>query len=183
MTPARVRELRGHLAAMEAAAHEPNAFGRAHRSFHVAERATFASPFVDDIVRNTYRHIHRHHQHYRSRPDDPAEWIELDRLAVDALEAGDGLRARQILEFHLIEAALSLVLREDPGNRLATLLGAGRANGMLFGAGADERIPLPLAMWWATPAPGLPQMATAMLRTEPRLGLRTIENADQEDDR
>ncbi|UGS35888.1 GntR family transcriptional regulator [Capillimicrobium parvum] len=183
MTAARLRELRGHLADMEAAAHEPNAFQRAHRSFHLAQRATFASPFVDDIVRKTYRHIHRHHQHYRSRPDDPAEWIELDRRTVDALEAGDGLRARQILEFHLIEAALSLVLREDPENRLATLLGAGRANGMLFGTGAHERISLPLAMWWVTPAPGLPAMATTMLHTEPRLRLSTLVNADQEDDR
>jgi hypothetical protein len=169
MTRAQLRDLHRQLAAMEAAVDEPAAFQRAHRGFHVAERASFTSPFIDQIVLDTYRHIHRHHQHYRTRPADPREWIALDRLTLSALEEGDGRRARQILEFHLIEAALSLVLGGDAASPMTTLLGIGRANGLVFGARPGDPIERPLSVWWSDPSPRLPAMATQNLRTDPSL--------------
>lgn len=180
MSRAQLRDLHDHLAAMEAAADEPAAFQRAHRGFHVAERANFTSPFIDEIVLDTYRHIHRHHQHYRTRPADPREWIALDRLTLAALEERDGRRARQILEFHLIEAALSLVLGGEPASPMTTLLGIGRANGLIFGAEPGARIERPLAVWWRDPAPQLPEMSTQNLRTEPTLA-RDGQSPDQEE--
>jgi len=159
----RAREL---LVRMEETAGESAAFVRAHREFHAAMRSGYTNQVIDDVVMRNYHHIHRHHQHFRPRTASPEEFILLDRVTLDAIEAGDGTCARQAFEFHLIDGALSLLLGEDPDNPLALLIPVAAAIGL------DLRIPendarRPLELSWPQPAATLPALETANLKYEP----------------
>ena len=100
-------------AAWRSASTSPAAFQRAHREYHMVERATFASPFIDELVINMYRHLYRHQRARLVRTRTPIDFLRLDRETVDALGAGDWLRARRALEFHLIDAAISFLADAD----------------------------------------------------------------------
>ena len=50
VSDAQLERMRDLLRRMEDCLDEPAAFQRAHREYHMVERATFASPFIDDLV-------------------------------------------------------------------------------------------------------------------------------------
>ena len=116
------------LERMEECLDEPAAFRRgARREYHMVERATFASPFVDELVINMYRHLYRHQRAWLAGTRTPVDFLRLDRETVDAIGAGDWLRARRALEFHLIDAAISFLAEAAPGHFPAMLVGVARA--------------------------------------------------------
>jgi hypothetical protein len=159
--------MRTHLRAMESAVDDPAAFAVAHREFHTVERATFTSPFIDELVVNMYRHLHRHQRTRLAREYAPADFLRLDRETVEALAAGDGLRARRTLEFHLVDAAISFLGDADENHRPAVLLAVTRANGMEIEADADGVVPRPARVRWSVPCPSLPGLRTPYLYYEP----------------
>ena len=159
----RMREL---LERMEGCLGEPAAFQRAHREYHMVERATFASPFIDDLVINMYRHLYRHQRARLVGSRTPIDFLRLDRETVDAIGAGDWLRARRALEFHLIDAAISFLAEAAPGHFPAMLVAVARANGIVV-ATADGCVPAPASVSWTTPCATLPPLSTAYLRYEP----------------
>jgi DNA-binding GntR family transcriptional regulator len=169
-SPARIARMREHLHAMEEAADDPVAFAAAHREFHTIERESFTSPFIDELVVNMYRHLHRHHRTRVARSHAPVDFLRLDRETVDALEAGDGLRARRTLEFHLVEAAISFLREADENHRPSVLLAVTQANGMTIEADADGVVPRPAAVSWSVPCPSLPALRTPYLVFEPGRG-------------
>jgi DNA-binding GntR family transcriptional regulator len=163
----RLQQMRTHLRAMESAVDDPAAFAVAHREFHTVERATFTSPFIDELVVNMYRHLHRHQRTRLAREYAPADFLRLDRETVEALAAGDGLRARRTLEFHLVDAAISFLGDADENHRPAVLLAVTRANGMEIEADADGVVPRPARVRWSVPCPSLPGLRTPYLYYEP----------------
>jgi DNA-binding GntR family transcriptional regulator len=156
----RMREL---LRRMEECLDEPAAFQIAHREYHLVERATFASPFIDELVLNMYRHLHRHQRAHLVRMRTPIDFLRLDRETVDALAARDWLRARRALEFHLVDAAISFLADADVTHRPAMLVAVARANGIVVETTADGSVPVPAAIGWTTPCPSLPALRTAHL--------------------
>jgi DNA-binding GntR family transcriptional regulator len=167
MPPRQIARLRELLRRMEAAAGDSTRFAVAHREFHTVERATFTSPFIDALVLDMYRHLHRHQRTRIARSHAPVDFLRLDRETVDALEAGDGLRARRTLEFHLVDAAVSFLGAADENHRPALLLAVTRANGMTIEADVDGVLARPARVGWAVPCPSLPALATPYLTYEP----------------
>jgi DNA-binding GntR family transcriptional regulator len=168
LSAAQLGAMRERLQAMEAAVDDPAAFAVAHREFHTIERESFTSPFIDGLVLDMYRHLHRHQRTRIARSYAPVDFLRLDRGTVDALEAGDGLRARRTLEFHLVDAAISFLGDADENHRPAVLLGVTRANGMLVETDAAGLVPRPARVRWSVACPTLPALSTPYLEFEPR---------------
>jgi DNA-binding GntR family transcriptional regulator len=162
-----IARLRERLDAMEAAVEDPAIFAVAHREFHTIERETFTSPFIDELVLNMYRHLHRHQRTRIARSYAPVDFLRLDRETVDALKAGDGLRARRTLEFHLVDAAVSFLVEADENHRSGVLLAVTRANGMAIEADADGVLARPARVAWSTGCATLPELRTPYLVYEP----------------
>ncbi len=167
ITEAPLERMRELLRRMEECLDEPAAFQRAHREYHMVERATFASPFIDELVINMYRHLYRHQRARLVRTRTPIDFLRLDRETVDALGAGDWLRARRALEFHLIDAAISFLADADVTHSPQMLIAVARANGIIVETSQDGRVPVPAAIGFVTPCPTLPPLRTAHLVYEP----------------
>jgi DNA-binding GntR family transcriptional regulator len=160
----RMHELLVH---MENCLDNPTAFQRAHREYHAVERATFASPFIDELVMNMYRHLYRHQSTRLMRTRTPADFLRLDRVTVDALGAGDWIRARRSLEFHLIDAAISFLVAADADHHPAMLVSVAQANGIVIETSVDGTVPVPAQISWIAPCPTLPALRTAHLVYDP----------------
>jgi DNA-binding GntR family transcriptional regulator len=167
ITEAELSQMRKLLQQMEECVDEPAAFQRAHREFHTAERASFASPFIDGLVLEMYRHLYRHQRIHVVRQRYPEDFLLLDRETVRALEAGDGLRARRALEFHLLEAALSFLVDVDSGHQPQLLVAVSAANGVTIERAEDGSVPVPARVTWSTRCGTLPALRTAHLVYEP----------------
>lgn len=164
-TEEQLGEMRDELAAMEASTSRTPDFQRAHRDFHLVAVAAYSSPFVADLVLKVHSHLFRHQQLYMARPPVPDDFLRLDRELLDALEAGDGARARHLFEFHLIDAAVGLVLDVDPDHPFDFLFTAAGAQDIAIEACPDGRIQRPARLTWRKPV-GLPQLVTSNLRYE-----------------
>lgn len=160
-------QMRHWLTRMERAMGDPAAFALAHREFHIVERATFTTPFIDGLVVDMYRHLHRHHRTRIARSYAPTDFLRLDRLTVDALEEGDALRARRTLEFHLIDAGISFLGDADENHHPAKLLAVAGANGLEIETDAEGAVARPARVRWRTPCPTLRELRTPYLVHEP----------------
>jgi DNA-binding GntR family transcriptional regulator len=166
-TPEQLQRMEELLVRMERCLDDPTAFQRAHREYHAVERATFASPFIDELVMNMYRHLYRHQSTRLVRTRTPIDFLRLDRETVDALVAGDWLRARRSLEFHLIDAAISFLVAADADHHPAMLVSVARANGIVIETSADGTVPVPARTDWIIPCPTMRALRTAHLVYEP----------------
>ena len=162
-----VAQMRHWLTRMERAMRDPKAFAVAHREFHIVERATFTTPFIDGLVVDMYRHLHRHHRTRIARSYAPKDFLHLDRLTVDAVEAGDALRARRTLEFHLVDEGISFLVDADENHHPAKLLAVAAANGLEIETDADGAVARPARVRWTTPCASLPALSTPYLVYEP----------------
>jgi DNA-binding GntR family transcriptional regulator len=167
ITPDQLQRMHELLTEMEECLDDPAAFQRAHREYHAVERANFASPFIDELVMNMYRHLHRHQSTRLMRMHTPADFLRLDRVTVDALATGDWVRARRSLEFHLIDAAISFLAGADADHHPAKLVSVARANGIVIETSTNETVPVPARISWVTPCHTMPLLRTAHLVHDP----------------
>lgn len=158
-----IAQMRHWLGRMEKAVRNPEAFAVAHREFHIVERATFTTPFIDGLVVDMYRHLQRHHRTSIARSYAPRDFLHLDRMTVDAVAEGDGLRARRLLEFHLVDAAISFLGEADENHHPAKLLAVASANGLEIESAEDGAVPRPARARWTTPCPTLGELRTPYL--------------------
>ncbi|HJU47105.1 MAG TPA: GntR family transcriptional regulator [Gaiellaceae bacterium] len=159
--------LRSLLERMEACLDDAEAFATVHRAFHTVERQSFTNPFIDELATAMYRHLHRHQRIHAVRQRYPQDFLVLDRLTVDALEARDGLVARRILELHLLDAGIAFVQDVDPSYVPGLLLDVARANGVEIAAAADAAVPRGTPIRWTIPCPRLPALHAAYLAYAP----------------
>jgi DNA-binding GntR family transcriptional regulator len=125
-------------------------FQEAHLRFHRTALGRYPKAFAE-LTESLHMKIYRHQRLYLSHPEAPEDFTRLDRLLLEAMRDGDAEFARQTLEFHLLDAALGLVLDQDPDHEFHGLLIAARGLGIELGATADRRIERPAALRWLRP--------------------------------
>ncbi|WP_406506026.1 GntR family transcriptional regulator [Streptomyces sp. NBC_01602] len=135
------------LEAMEAARHRIRDFQEAHLRFHQTALSRYPKALAE-LTESLHLKIHRHQRLYLSHPHTPEQFTSVDRNFLEAVRARDSELARQILEFHLIDAALGLVLDSDPDHSFDALLVATRGLGIELGTTPENRAQCPVPMRW-----------------------------------
>ncbi|MEO9327027.1 GntR family transcriptional regulator [Gordonia aurantiaca] len=137
-------------------------FQDAHQAYHDVIRAKYPKSFAD-LSHNLYTMIYRHQNVYLSHQRTPEDFIELDQDLLDAIVEGRAASARRILEFHLIDAALGLVLDADPDHQFDSLLVTLRGRDIVIEHDEDGRIPRPARIYWLDHDEVLPARTTSNL--------------------
>ncbi|MEU9020326.1 GntR family transcriptional regulator [Actinomadura sp. NPDC048394] len=122
-------------------------FQEAHLRFHRTALGRYPKAWAE-LTESLHLKIYRHQRLYLSHPEAPEDFTRLDRLLLEAMRDRDAPSARQILEFHLIDAALGLVLDQDPDHVFGPLPLAARGLGIELGTTPDGRIQRPGTLGW-----------------------------------
>ncbi len=139
------------LADMKRAGHRHAEFQKAHLRFHMVALLHYPK-LIREIVLAIYDKIHRHQCIYFSRPRIPEDFTKLDEAFLEAIRARDALYVRQLLEFHLIDACIGMLLDIDPDHIPITLIRAARAIGIEFDIVPGQPLEHPVAMHWTRAA-------------------------------
>ena len=135
------------LDSMEADRHRIRDFQEAHLRFHDLAIQHYPAATAE-LTHALHLKIYRHQRLYFSRPDVPEDFTQVDRMFLDALRARDAELARQLLEFHLIDAAIGLVHERAPDHRFHALLVAARGVGIELSALANGTFSRPARIRW-----------------------------------
>lgn len=139
----------------------------AHQQFHDVALNRYP-PAIRDLTRQLHTMIYRHQRIFFSRPRTPEDLVRTDALYLEAMRQRDADEVRQLLEFHLLDAALGLVLDVDPDYQFDTLLLALRGNGIDLEHDHKNRVPLAARVRWTRrDAATMPAISTSNLRYEP----------------
>lgn len=134
------------LATMKQGSHRIRDFQEAHLRFHQTALRRYP-PAISELTQGLHLKIFRHQRLYLSRPHTSEHFTDVDALFLDAIRACDDLLVRQIMEFHLIDAALGLVLDGEPDHTFDSLLLAARGVGIDL-ATTDGKIARPTRISW-----------------------------------
>lgn len=135
------------LKAMDECSHRIRDFQEAHLRFHRTALRHYPKVLAE-LTESLHLKIHRHQRLYLSHPHAPDHFTAADRLFLEAIQARDSDLARQMLEFHLIDAALGLVLDSDPDHAFDPLLVATRGLGIELATTLDGRVGRPASLHW-----------------------------------
>lgn len=124
-------------------------FQEAHRRFHDVALERYPT-YLGDLVRSLHTMIYRRQRVYFSRPSTPVDFVNVDRMLLDAIRGQNLDAVRQLLEFHLIDATVGMVLDDDPDHRFDSLLLTTRGLGIEIDA-VGGRIRRPAHVRWARP--------------------------------
>lgn len=142
-------------------------FQDAHHDFHGAVLVHYPA-YIRDMIESIYLKIIRHQRVYFSRPRAPEEFCEIDRLLLDATIAKDGEVAKHVLEFHLIDAALGLIMEAAADYQPKVLLMAAQGLGIRVETDQTGALPRPARISWVNGvASHVPAMRTTNLIYEP----------------
>jgi DNA-binding GntR family transcriptional regulator len=144
---AQIRAMERALREMERNSPRIRDFQDVHFKFHTLT-LEYYPPMFRELIESFYAKINRHQRLYFSRPNVPAHFIEVDRAFCVALRARNSQLARQLMEFHLADAALGMALDIDPDYQFSTLLIAARSVGIELEADAKGRMPRPTRIRW-----------------------------------
>ncbi|GII63733.1 hypothetical protein Skr01_38180 [Sphaerisporangium krabiense] len=114
-------------------------FQEAHLRFHQTALRRYPKG-VADLIDMLHTRIYRHQRLYLSHPGVLEDFTAVDRIFMEAIRDGDAVLARQVLEFHLIDAALGLVLDGEPDHVFGALRVAARGLGIELDTTPDRRI-------------------------------------------
>ncbi|WP_030417664.1 GntR family transcriptional regulator [Streptomyces sp. SCSIO 75703] len=151
------------LEEMERVSARTKDFQKAHLRFHTILLHRYP-PLLADMTTQQHSRIVRHQRLHMSRPTVPDDFTRIDRQFLEAVRDGDGARARQLLELHLIDAALGMALDIDPDYRFDSLLIATRGLGLELEHAADGSVSRPVRLTWQRPgAVPMPHTVTSNL--------------------
>lgn len=162
----------GELAAMRSALEimssergNSSVFQRAHREFHDVALGMYPASFRE-LIDSMHTRIHRHQSLYLTHAQAAGEFIHADHLFLDALSKRNAPLACRLLEFHLTDAAVGLVLDAEPRHRFESLIIALRGRGAHIAndAGIIDR---PARIEWTAPLPDMPALVTSNLVCAP----------------
>jgi len=163
VTDEQVSKLEVALSKMEQSGVSTRNFHEAHADYHAVLLEQYPKS-ASDLVNRLHQQIYRHQRLYFSRPLAVADFTELDRVFLDAVRRRDGELARRVLEMHLLDAAVGLLLEADPEYRFEALAVSLRAMKIEVDGLHELDSHRPAAMRWTnTEAPGLPDMTTSNL--------------------
>ncbi|CAM5317802.1 GntR family transcriptional regulator [Eoetvoesiella caeni] len=137
-------------------------FQDAHHAFHRVV-LTYYPEYIRDTIEYIYLKITRHQRVYFSRPRAPEEFCETDRLYLKALTDGNGQLAKRILEFHLIDAALGLILDAEPDYRPDNLMLVVRGLGLRLETDEAGHLSRPVRLVWEKCTIDVPLLRTSNL--------------------
>lgn len=139
----------------------------AHKRFHDVALDRYP-PAIRDLTRQLHTMIYRHQRIFFSRPRTPDDLVRTDELYLSAMRRHDADEVRQLLEFHLLDAALGLVIDTDPDHQFDTLLLALAGNGIELEHDHKNRVPLGARVRWTRrDAAAMPAISTTNLRYAP----------------
>ena len=159
LTAADLEEMEASLEGMVRSATRRSDFQEEHRRFHQVAVRRYG-PAIEALVMGLYRRIVWSQRVYMTQPRVTDDFVDLDRQLLEAMRAHDGTLAKQLLEFHLIDAALGLILAVEPDHQFAPLPRAAQ------GIGIDLRLPppgtsAPVELAWHDGRPALVGLATS----------------------
>lgn len=170
LTDADLDSMSSALEEMEEHAHRIRDFQAAHLRFHELAVRRYPAA-VQELTRSLHLKIYRHQRLFLSRPHMPEHFTGIDRIFLDALRARESDRARQILEFHLVDAAVGMVTDQDPDHRFTSLLVSARGVGIEIEHDPGGELARPATIDWPTMAPDrVADLKTANLLTAASLG-------------
>lgn len=142
-----IAQMREHLEEMRLSKTHGRRFQDAHQRFHEVGLQHYPDNFRD-LIDRLHMRIYRHQSVYLAHPHTPDDFIALDTDLIETIEAGDPARVRRIMEFHLIDAALGLVLDADADHRFESLLVALAGRQIAIEHHEDGRIDRPAPIRW-----------------------------------
>jgi len=167
LTDADFAAMQEELAAMERNADRTRELQESHRLFHDVALNRYP-PAVRDLTRSLHTMIYRHQRVFFSRPRTPEDLVRTDAMFLAALRDRNAPLVRQLLEFHLLDAALGLVLDHDPDHQFDALLLALSGNGIELEHDRKNRVSRPARVRWVRhDAAGMPALSTTHLRYQP----------------
>ena len=147
-----------------------------HRLFHDVALNRYP-PAVRDLTRSLHTMIYRHQRAFFA-PADAGRFVRTDGLFLMALRDRNAPLVRQLLEFHLLDAALGLVLDVDPDHQFNALLLTLRGIGIdLEHDKKNWRQAWLYQVHWVRDASGMPALSTTQLRYEPATAGESREEA------
>jgi DNA-binding GntR family transcriptional regulator len=166
LAEAELSKMATELDEMEAARNRIRDFQEAHMRFHEFCIDHYPAALAE-LTHALHLKIYRHQRLYFSRPDAPEDFTSVDRMFLDAIRAGDADLTRQLLEFHLIDAAIGLVSETEPDHRYSALLLATRGAGIVLGTQPDGTILRPTTIRWERTDGPMPAIRTVNLDHTP----------------
>lgn len=157
-----VQDMWTHLESMRQHRGHSRRFQMAHQLFHDVVLDRYPSNFAE-LTRTLHTTIYRHQSVYLSHARTPDDFIECDQYFLDAIGRRNAASARRIMEFHLIDAALGLVLDADPDHCFDSLLVAMRGRDIVIAHDEQGRIERPAPIYWIDSDPVLPDFTTSNL--------------------
>ncbi|MGX6509602.1 GntR family transcriptional regulator [Rhodococcus sp. SJ-2] len=124
-------------------------FQEAHQRFHDVALRRYPSYFRQ-LIDQLHTRIYRHQRVYLSHQRTPDDFIEVDADLLNAVRIGDSGQVRRIMEFHLIDAAIGLVLDADPDHCFESLLVALEGRQIAIDHHPDGRIDRPTEIRWTS---------------------------------
>ena len=151
------------LSRMEQPAVSTRDFQEAHSEYHnvLLHRYPKASA---DLTKELHAQIYRYQRLYFGRPVAIADFTWLDRIFLQAVMERNGGRARHLLEFHLLDAAIGLVLEAEPKHTFKVLKVAVQAMHMeIEGLGEPDAVRPYRVRWLQGEPTELPELKTSNL--------------------
>jgi len=137
-------------------------FQENHLAFHRVALAKYGET-IEAWIMQMYRRIVWAQRSYMSRPRTAADFASVDSKLFKALRTGDGAGAKQILEFHLIDAAIGLILDVDPDHTFSALPRAANGIGIEISLHDDKVVP-PIEISWTAGGDALRGLSSSNLR-------------------
>jgi DNA-binding GntR family transcriptional regulator len=122
-------------------------FQEAHLRFHEAALRRYP-PAIGELTRSLHLKIYRHQRLYFTRPHAPEHFTHVDEIFLAAIRDRDIALTRQLLEFHLVDAAMGLILDRSPDHVFGPLLMAVRGIGVELDTNAEGRLERPARIAW-----------------------------------
>jgi DNA-binding GntR family transcriptional regulator len=177
LTDADLAAMEEQLSAMARNSDRTRELQESHRLFHDVALNRYP-PAVRDLTRSLHTMIYRHQRAFFSRPRTPEDLVRTDGLFLTALRDRNAPLVRQLLEFHLLDAALGLVLDVDPDHQFNALLLTLRGIGIDLEHDKKNRVSRPARVRWVRrDASGMPALSTTQLRYEPTTPVESREDA------
>lgn len=157
------------LVRMEDAGVSTREFQEDHWQFHRVVLERYPSHLAD-LVRQDHHRMRRLQRIYFSRPAAVADFTDVDELLLQAIRDRDAEGARHLLEFHLLDAALGMLLEVEPDHEfdalLTTLRGLGIQVKGLGGIGMHRPGEL---TWTRDTVTSLPTLKTSNIKYTPSI--------------
>ncbi|MFX1760609.1 GntR family transcriptional regulator [Rhodococcus sp. As11] len=151
------------LAEMDDCRISPREFQLAHWRYHcvILDRCPIG---MRELIESNLTLIDRHQRMYFERPAAVGDITSTDTLFLAAIRNRDGHRARSLLEFHLLDTAIGMIMALDTGHEFDSLTVTLKGLGIAIDDFDQLRAGQPTRVDWQRDT-GVPAMTTANLIT------------------